>query len=45
MASDILAFDIETKNLSNEIGGWNNTHMFLVSKIMYVCSYTIKYYQ
>lgn len=33
MASDVLAFDIETKNLSNEIGGWNNTHMFLVSTV------------
>ena len=33
MANDVLAFDIETKNLSNEIGGWNNTHMFLVSTV------------
>lgn len=33
MVNDVLAFDIETKNLSNEIGGWNNTHMFLVSTV------------
>jgi hypothetical protein len=33
MVNDILAFDIETKNLSHEIGGWNNTHMFLVSTV------------
>jgi len=33
MATDILALDIETKNLSTEIGGWNNTHMFLVSTV------------
>tara|TARA_R100000781_G_scaffold111292_1_gene77642 strand:- start:472 stop:1065 length:594 start_codon:yes stop_codon:yes gene_type:complete len=33
MANNVLAFDIETKNLSNEIGGWNNTHMFLVSTV------------
>lgn len=31
--SNILALDIETKNLSNDIGGWNNTHMFLVSTV------------
>ena len=29
----VLALDIETKNLSNDIGGWNNTHMFLVSTV------------
>jgi len=33
MTNNVLAFDIETKNLSNEIGGWNNTHMFLVSTV------------
>ena len=31
--SNIVAFDIETKNLSTEIGGWGNTHMFLVSTV------------
>jgi hypothetical protein len=31
--SNIVAFDIETKNLSSEIGGWGNTHMFLVSTV------------
>ena len=31
--SNVVALDIETKNLSNEIGGWNNTHMFLVSTV------------
>ena len=34
--SEVLAIDLETKNLSNEIGGWGNTHMFLVST---VCTY------
>ena len=29
----VLALDIETKNLSHEIGGWHNTHMFKVSTI------------
>lgn len=29
----VLALDIETKNLSHEIGGWENTHMFKVSTI------------
>lgn len=29
--SNVMAFDIETKNLSTDIGGWGNTHMFLVS--------------
>lgn len=33
MATDVLALDIETKNLSHEIGGWGNTHMFLVSTV------------
>ena len=33
MVNNVLAFDIETKNLSNEIGGWGNTHMFLVSTV------------
>ena len=31
-----MALDLETKNLSNEIGGWGNTHMFVVST---VCTY------
>ena len=31
--NNIVAFDIETKNLSTEIGGWGNTHMFLVSTV------------
>ena len=29
--SDVLSFDIETKNLSYEIGGWGNTHLFKVA--------------
>jgi len=29
----VVAFDIETKNLSTEIGGWGNTHMFVVSTV------------
>jgi len=29
--SDVLSLDIETKNLSNEIGGWHNQHMFKVA--------------
>lgn len=33
MPNNVLALDIETKNLSHEIGGWNNTHMFLVSTV------------
>ena len=32
-SDNILALDIETKNLSYEIGGWDNTHMFLVSTV------------
>lgn len=31
-----MALDIETKNLSNEIGGFGNTHMFVVST---ACTY------
>ncbi len=31
--SKVLAIDLETKNLSHEIGGWGNTHMFLVSTV------------
>mgnify|MGYP001420114109 CR=1 FL=1 len=31
--TNVVAFDIETKNLSSEIGGWGNTHMFLVSTV------------
>ena len=31
--NNIVAFDIETKNLSGDIGGWGNTHMFLVSTV------------
>tara|TARA_R100000152_G_C6684222_1_gene117334 strand:+ start:74 stop:670 length:597 start_codon:yes stop_codon:yes gene_type:complete len=31
--SNILAIDLETKNYSYEIGGWNNTHMFQVSTV------------
>ena len=29
----VIAIDIETKNLSTDIGGWGNTHMFLVSTV------------
>ena len=29
----VVAIDIETKNLSTEIGGWGNTHMFVVSTV------------
>lgn len=31
--SKVLSFDIETKNLSYEIGGWGNTHLFKVACI------------
>jgi len=31
--SDVMALDIETKNYSYDIGGWNNTHMFQVSTV------------
>ena len=26
----VISFDIETKNLSYEIGGWDNQHLFKV---------------
>ena len=29
----VLAIDIETKNFAHEIGGWQNTHMFLPSVV------------
>lgn len=29
----MLAIDLETKNFSYEIGGWDNTHMFRVSTV------------
>ena len=29
----MLAIDLETKNMSHEIGGWENTHMFKVSTV------------
>ena len=31
--SKVLALDIETKNFAHEIGGWQNTHMFLPSVV------------
>ena len=31
--SKVLSFDIETKNLSYEIGGWENQHLFKVACI------------
>jgi len=31
--NNVMAIDLETKNLSTEIGGWGNTHMFLVSTV------------
>jgi hypothetical protein len=31
--SNVMAIDLETKNLSSDIGGWGNTHMFLVSTV------------
>jgi len=31
--SNVLALDIETKNMSHEIGGFGNTHMFQVSTV------------
>ena len=31
--NNVLAIDLETKNLSTDIGGWGNTHMFLVSTV------------
>jgi len=30
---NILAIDLETKNMSYDIGGWDNTHMFKVSTV------------
>ena len=33
MNMSVLALDIETKNFSHEIGGWDNTHMFRVSTV------------
>ncbi|MDA7498657.1 hypothetical protein OAA37_00145 [bacterium] len=32
-AMSVLALDIETKNMSHEIGGFGNTHMFQVSTV------------
>ena len=29
----VMALDIETKNMSHEIGGFGNTHMFQVSTV------------
>ena len=29
----VLALDIETKNYAHEIGGWENTHMFIPSTV------------
>jgi len=29
----MLAIDLETKNMSHDIGGWGNTHMFQVSTV------------
>jgi len=31
--NDVMAIDLETKNLSTDIGGWGNSHMFLVSTV------------
>jgi len=31
--SSVLAIDLETKNMSHEIGGFGNTHMFQVSTV------------
>lgn len=33
MYMSVLALDIETKNMSHEIGGFSNTHMFQVSTV------------
>ena len=30
---NVLAIDLETKNMSHDIGGWGNTHMFQVSTV------------
>ena len=29
--SDILSIDIETANTAADIGGWENTHMWIIS--------------
>tara|TARA_R110000824_G_scaffold34623_8_gene109633 strand:+ start:2039 stop:2635 length:597 start_codon:yes stop_codon:yes gene_type:complete len=31
--NNVLALDLETKNMSSDIGGFGNTHMFLVSTV------------
>ena len=31
--NNVMAIDLETKNLSTDFGGWGNTHMFLVSTV------------
>ena len=31
----VLAIDLETKNMSYDIGGFGNTHMFQVSTVFY----------
>ncbi len=33
MVTNVLAIDLETKNMSYDIGGWDNTHMFKVSTV------------
>ena len=30
---NVMAIDLETKNMSHEIGGFGNTHMFQVSTV------------
>jgi len=30
---NVMAIDLETKNMSHDIGGWGNTHMFQVSTV------------
>ena len=30
---NVLAIDLETKNMSHDIGGWGNTHIFQVSRV------------
>ena len=30
---NVLALDIETENYAHEIGGWDNTHMFIPSTV------------
>jgi hypothetical protein len=34
--NNVLSIDIETKNLSYEIGGWDKQHLF---KVACVCTY------